>query len=218
MALATGSVLFSLLALAVPFVGMATVESSGDDDSALIQAVLDGDPSAYRGIVERYQGRIYSVVYGMLRNPEDSKEVAQEAFVKAYQKLSTFRLESKFYTWLCRIAINLSIDLLRKRKRRDHSEFDEGIGARDSSGEILDMYNSERPDKALERSELHTKIIQEVEKLPAEQKQAIVLREIDGLSYREISEIMNIPEGTVMSRLFYARKKLQEALAEYKNA
>ena len=218
MAFATGSVLFSLFALAVPFVGMATAESSGDDDSALIQAVLDGDPSAYRGIVERYQSRIYSVVYGMLRNPEDSKEVAQEAFVKAYQKLSTFRLESKFYTWLCRIAINLSIDLLRKRKRRDHSEFDEGIGARDSSGEILDMYNSERPDKALERSELHTKIIQEVEKLPAEQKQAIVLREIDGLSYREISEIMNIPEGTVMSRLFYARKKLQEALAEYKNA
>ena len=218
MAIASGSVLFSLLALAVPFVGMATAESSGDDDSALIQAVLDGDPSAYRGIVERYQSRIYSVVYGMLRNPEDSKEVAQEAFVKAYQKLSTFRLESKFYTWLCRIAINLSIDLLRKRKRRDHSEFDEGIGARDSSGEILDMYNNERPDKALERSELHTKIIQEVEKLPAEQKQAIVLREIDGLSYREISEIMNIPEGTVMSRLFYARKKLQEALAEYKNA
>lgn len=218
MALATGCTLFSLLALAVPFLGMATAESSGDDDSALIQAVLDGDPSAYRGIVERYQGRIYSVVYGMLRNPEDSKEVAQEAFVKAYQKLSTFRLESKFYTWLCRIAINLSIDLLRKRKRRDHSEFDEGIGARDSSGEILDMYNNERPDKLLERSELHTKIIQEVEKLPAEQKQAIVLREIDGLSYREISEIMNIPEGTVMSRLFYARKKLQEALAEYKNA
>lgn len=218
MALATGCTLFSLLALAVPFLGMATAESSGDDDSALIQAVLDGDPSAYRGIVERYQGRIYSVVYGMLRNPEDSKEVAQEAFVKAYQKLSTFRLESKFYTWLCRIAINLSIDLLRKRKRRDHSEFDEGIGARDSSGEILDMYNNDRPDKLLERSELHTKIIQEVEKLPAEQKQAIVLREIDGLSYREISEIMNIPEGTVMSRLFYARKKLQEALAEYKNA
>ena len=218
MALATGCTLFSLLALAVPFLGMATAESSGNDDSALIQAVLDGDPSAYRGIVERYQGRIYSVVYGMLRNPEDSKEVAQEAFVKAYQKLSTSRLESKFYTWLCRIAINLSIDLLRKRKRRDHSEFDEGIGARDSSGEILDMYNNERPDKLLERSELHTKIIQEVEKLPAEQKQAIVLREIDGLSYREISEIMNIPEGTVMSRLFYARKKLQEALAEYKNA
>ena len=81
MALATGSALFSLLALAVPFLGMATAESSGDDDSALIQAVLDGDPSAYRGIVERYQGRIYSVVYGMLRNPEDSKEVAQEAFV-----------------------------------------------------------------------------------------------------------------------------------------
>ena len=126
-------------------------------------------------------------------------------------------MESKFYTWLCRIAINLSIDLLRKRKRRSHSEFDEGIGAKDSSGEILDMYNNDRPDRALERSELHTKIIQEVEKLPAEQKQAIVLREIDGLSYREISEIMNIPEGTVMSRLFYARKKLQEALAEFKN-
>jgi RNA polymerase sigma-70 factor (ECF subfamily) len=217
MAIVSGSFILSLLAIAIPFVGMATAESTGDDDSTLIQAVLDGDPSAYRGIVERYQGRIYSVVYGMLRNPEDAKEVSQEAFVKAYQKLSTFRLESKFYTWICRISINLSIDLLRKRKRRDHSEFDEGIGAKDSSGQILDMYNNDRPDKAVERSEIHRRIIEEVEKLPPEQKQAIVLREIDGLSYREISEIMNIPEGTVMSRLFYARKKLQEALAEFKD-
>jgi RNA polymerase sigma-70 factor (ECF subfamily) len=79
------------------------------------------------------------------------------------------------------------------------------------------MYNNNRPDKAAERSEIHRRIIEEVEKLPPEQKQAIVLREIDGLSYREISEIMNIPEGTVMSRLFYARKKLQEALADFKD-
>ena len=217
MAIASGSFIFSLLALAVPFFGMASAESSKDEDSVLIQAVLDGDPSAYRGIVERYQGRIYSVVYGMLRNPEDAKEVSQEAFVKAYHKLSTFRLESKFYTWICRIAINLSIDLLRKKKRRDHTEFDEGIAATDSSGSVLEAYHSDRPDKAMERSEIHRRIIEEVEKLPSEQKQAIVLREIDGLSYREISEIMNIPEGTVMSRLFYARKKLQEALAEFKD-
>jgi len=217
MAIASGNMVLALLALAVPFLGMTSSDPDLDEDSQLVQAILDGDPSAYRGIVERYQGRIYGVVYGMVRNAEVAKEISQEAFVKAYQKLSTFRLESKFYTWICRIAINLSIDHLRKQKRRSYTEFDENIAAKDSGGDLLDSYNNDRPDVNLERSQLHKRIISEVEKLPPEQKQAIVLREIDGLSYREISEIMNIPEGTVMSRLYYARKKLQEALQDVKD-
>ena len=216
MLISSTTMTLSLLVLAIPFWGMATVKEANKEDSQLVQEILDGHPNAYRGIVERYQGRIYSVVFGMVRNPEDAKEISQEAFVKAFQKLHTFRLESKFYTWLCRISINLSIDHLRKKGRRSHSEFDEGIAIKNSSGDIIESHSSSRPDKALERSQLHQRIIQEVEKLPSEQKQAIVLREIDGLSYREISEIMNIPEGTVMSRLFYARKKLQEALRDLK--
>ena len=216
MLLSSSSIAISLLFFAVPFWGMASVEEANREDSQLVQEILQGNPNAYRGIVERYQNRIYGVVFGMVRNPEDAKELSQEAFVKAFQKLHTFRLESRFYTWLCRIAINLSIDHLRKKGRRSQSEFDEGIALKDSSGDMLDTYSQSRPDKAFERSELHQRIISEVEKLPAEQKQAIVLREIDGLSYREISEIMNIPEGTVMSRLFYARKKLQEALRDLK--
>ena len=142
---------------------------------------------------------------------------AQDAFVKAYRNLHTYRLESKFYTWLCRIAINLSIDWLRKKRIRKTSEFEDGVAAKGAGGSLFEGHEKENPHKNLERKQLYSKIIEEVEKLPDDQKQAIVLREIDGLSYREISEITGVAEGTVMSRLYYARKKLQQALKEFRD-
>ncbi len=200
---------------------MMTVAATREDpmvsreaDREMLEAVLAGDNTAYRGLVEKYQERIYAMAYGMLRNREDARDITQEAFVKAYHKLSTFRLESSFYTWLYRIAMNLAIDLTRKRKRRGESSgYDETIASRDGDGGIHEVHHGDSPSRVLERKQLYARIMDAMEKLPADQKQVILLRELEGLAYREIAEIMEIPEGTVMSRLFYARKKLQKLLA-----
>ncbi|MCB9676073.1 MAG: sigma-70 family RNA polymerase sigma factor [Alphaproteobacteria bacterium] len=191
---------------------------SRDEDAEMVKAVLGGDSTAYRGLVEKYQGRVYSMVYGMVRNREDARDITQDAFVKAFNNLKSFRLEASFYTWLYRIAMNKAIDHTRKRKRRGETgEFDENIANRDEDGGIADVHHSESPSKSLERKQLYTKIMESLEKLPADQKQVILLRELEGLSYKEISDVMGIPEGTVMSRLFYARKKMQKLLSGEKD-
>lgn len=189
-------------------------ETSREEDAELLKAVLAGDGTAYRGLVEKYQNRVYGMVYGMLRNREDARDITQEAFVKAFRNLEGFRLEASFYTWLYRIAMNLAIDFTRKRKRRESAGFDEGIAARDEDGGISEIHHGDSPRKALERKQLFQQIMTAMDTLPEDQKQVILLRELEGLSYKEISEVMDIPEGTVMSRLFYARKKLQKLLTD----
>jgi RNA polymerase sigma-70 factor (ECF subfamily) len=187
-----------------------------DPDAAMVAAVLDGDPEAYRVLVERYERRIYHVVYGMVRSPEDAKDLAQDAFIKAFQNLHRFRLESKFYTWLCRIAMNVAIDHLRKQKHRRHSEFDDSRGG--SEGAQVVRLHSAKDDPAanVARSQLNKTIMDAVETLPDDQKQVLILRELEDMPYKEIAEVLAIPEGTVMSRLYYARRRLQEMLAEHR--
>lgn len=188
--------------------------ASREADRELLEAVLAGDQTAYRGLVEKYQGRVYSMVYGMVRNREDARDITQDAFVKAYRNLAGFRLESSFYTWLYRIAMNLAIDHTRKRKRREVSGFDETIASKDGDGAIDQIHHEESPSKALERKQLLARIMDSMQKLSEDQREVILLREVEGLSYKEISDVMEIPEGTVMSRLFYARKKLQKLLSD----
>ena len=189
-----------------------SAEQAKVEDRQLVEAVLAGDPSAYRGLVERYQSRVFALVVGMVRNREDARDLTQEAFVKAFNNLSRFRLESSFYTWLYRIAMNLAIDHLRKHKNRNHSEFDEQIAARDGDGEVADAHLRESPRRVLERKELQGRILEALDKLSPEHKQIILLQEVEGLSYTEIAETLEVAEGTVMSRLFYARRKLQQLL------
>ena len=187
--------------------------ASHEADLELLTAVKAGDAEAYRGLVEKYQGRIYAVVFGMVRNQEDARDIAQDTFIKAYRNLESFRLESSFYTWLYRIAMNLAIDWTRRGKRRATSSFDETIAQRDGEGAIAEPHHSDNPAKNLERKQLYAVIMDALDKLPEDQKQVLLLRELEGLSYKEISDLLEIPEGTVMSRLFYARKKMQKLLA-----
>ncbi|MCB9663485.1 MAG: sigma-70 family RNA polymerase sigma factor [Alphaproteobacteria bacterium] len=182
-------------------------------DAALVERVRDGDATAYRGLVEKYQTRVYHVIYGMVRNREDALDLSQETFVKAYRNLHGFRADSRFYTWLYRIAMNVAIDFTRRRARAPVSGLDEAVAARDADGTIAAVHHEGSPRKALERKELHGAILDAVEALPEQQRQIILLREVEGLSYKEIAEVLDVPEGTVMSRLYYARKKLQAELA-----
>ncbi len=183
-------------------------------DAELIRRVLDGDGAAYRPLVERYQNRVHAMVYGMVRNPEDARDIVQNAFVKAYRNLSTFRVESSFYTWVYRIAMNLAIDHVRKNKRRKTTGFDEAIAARDDDGSMLEVHHEDSPQRAMQRKQLQQRIFSALDTLSEEHREIILLREVEGLSYKEIADAMGIPEGTVMSRLFYARKKLQGLLSD----
>ena len=182
-------------------------------DADLVERVRGGDGTAFRGLVERYQERVYTLVYGMVRNAEDAKDLTQEAFVKAYRKLDSFRLEASFYTWLYRIAMNGAIDHLRRQSRRKETEYDDAR-APSEQGEFEADHVKSSPGRDLERKQLYNRIMDAMETLSPEHRQIVLLREIEGLSYKEIADSLGLAEGTVMSRLFYARKKLQQALRD----
>jgi RNA polymerase sigma-70 factor (ECF subfamily) len=193
---------------------VTAVNPNREIDAKIVMAIRGGDAGAYRELVEKYQSRIYAMVCGMVRDREEAHDLTQDAFVKAFKNLDRFRLEASFYTWLYRIASNLSIDWLRKQKRRKHDEFDESKAARDSTGVIDPVYQKHSPAKEMERSQLKERIFDAMETLSPEHRQIVLLREVEGYSYAEIADVMGIPEGTVMSRLFYARRKLQGLLRE----
>ncbi|RJP73050.1 MAG: sigma-70 family RNA polymerase sigma factor [Candidatus Abyssobacteria bacterium SURF_17] len=184
-------------------------------DEELVERIRQGEQAAFQTVVEKYQQRMYAVAYGLLGNREDALDTVQEAFVKAYRSLAKFKGESSLYTWLYRITVNAAIDLERKAGRREEVEFREEIEPDEEKGEYPAAPPSENPVEQLMRKELGGLIEDAIQKLPSEQRTAIVLREIEGLSYKEIAGIMKCSEGTVMSRLHYGRKKLQELLGPH---
>jgi RNA polymerase sigma-70 factor (ECF subfamily) len=200
-------------------------DSQTPSDEELVSATLRGDRQAYRTLVERYQARIFSMAYDVVRNKEDAEDVTQESFVKAFLSLDKFKGQSSFYTWLYRIAFNMAVDVRRKTSRRggNHLEYKETLsvspsGRPDGTGEseqVSTLQSIEGPHEALVRKQAARKIHEVLAKLSEEHRAVITLREIDGLNYDEISEALGIPKGTVMSRLFYARKALQKALGEF---
>ncbi len=203
----------ALLGALLPLIGAALNLERGSD-ADIVRAVQAGDTGAYRAVVERYQERVYAVLYGMVRNREDARDLTQETFVRAFQNLKSFQGQSSVYTWLYRIAMNTGLDHLRRQKQRAHDAFEDGVATREMGGAMSEGSHRDGPVRTLERKRLHAKLLDALQALPEDQRQIVVLREVDGLSYKEISEVLDIPEGTVMSRLFYARKKLQAALAE----
>ena len=182
-------------------------------DAALVERIVQNDQAAYKILVERYQGKIYAVAYGVLQSREDAREVTQEAFIKAYRNLPSFRRDSSFYTWIYRITVNLSIDFQRRAYRKRETVLDEArITPEDAH------HTGPRPlatpGQSLERKQLAARIKAAIDMLPEDQRTAVVLREVQGLSYKEIAETMGCAEGTVMSRLYYGRQKLQQILKD----
>lgn len=176
-------------------------------DSELVQHCQAGDMSAFQELVCRYQQKIFTVIVGLLRNRDDALEVAQETFFRAYRKLKSFQGDSTFYTWLYRIAVNTAIDAQR-RQNRNPLEFRESMDA------IMQERNevAKDPFADVHDKELRTKLLQAINDLTPEHRAVIVLRSLEGLSYKDIGKVLGCSEGTVMSRLHYARKKLQEKL------
>lgn len=184
-------------------------------DAVLIRRAQLGDQAAFREIVERYQHRLYAVAYGVLHNREDALDAVQETFIKMHRSLDNFKSESALFTWLYRICMNAAIDLQRKRARRPTVEFDETIApdAEDAGADVVPR--TANPSRELSNKELGQLIEHAITQLPEAQRRVVVLREIETLSYQEIAEICECSTGTVMSRLHYGRKRLQQILEPY---
>lgn len=184
----------------------------------LIRRLRDRDEKAFREIMELYGDRIYNLTYRMLGSREEAEDVSQEIFITVFKSIESFRGESKFSTWLYRIAANHCknrIKYLARRHDRDQSEYEEGV-SRDGVESALTAPNpSPRPDKQLEGMQLE-RIMQEcLDGLDEDQRMLIVLRDIEELSYEEISSVTNLPEGTVKSRLHRARLALRKKIMKH---
>jgi len=184
------------------------------DDSDLVKQAQAGNYSSFDTLVTRHRGKVYAMIVNMVKNDADAWDLAQDSFIKAWKALPKFENRSKFSTWLFRISHNVVYDWMRKKKIRSEGELDDELLDRNR----IDMTASTapkqslRPDEALASNELRLEIEAALNKLSPEHKETIVLREVQGMDYKEIAEIMECSLGTVMSRLFYARKKLQTLL------
>jgi len=186
--------------------------------SNLVKLAKQGDLSAFDSLTLMFRERLYGVVYNMTFNHEDAADLTQEAFVKAFRSLSKFKEKSSFFTWIYRIGVNLALNHLKKKKARKFFSFDQcitdGVSSKDSEQFSSKESNSVRTTLL---NELHEKLNEALLKLSDKHRTIVVLFEIDGLSHKEIASIMKCTEGTVRSRLHYAKLQLQSFLSEYIN-
>jgi RNA polymerase sigma-70 factor (ECF subfamily) len=195
---------------------MTVNDHSSADDQTLVRASQRGDMAAFEELVARHRDRIYARAYSMMRNEEEAVDLSQEAWVKGWQRLAQFHGESSFGTWMTRIIINLCLDQLRKHKRQRAESIeamDEESGGVERQMPVITV----NPTAGLERGELRQRIDQALGLLSYEHRTSLVLHEFEEMEYREIARTMGCSIGTVMSRLFYARRKLAALLADLKN-
>lgn len=185
-----------------------------DSDLALVQRVQSGDKQAFNLLVQKYQYRVKHLVCRFISDQADQEDVVQESFLKAYRSLGKFRGDSAFYTWLYRVAVNTSKNFLVARNRRPVPH--ESIGGDVSfSQEDVHPIENDSPEVVVRRDRLIDAIKQAIEELPDDLKEAIQLREVDGLSYEDIAQLMNCPIGTVRSRIFRAREAIRESISDH---
>jgi RNA polymerase sigma-70 factor, ECF subfamily len=186
----------------------AGVEQS---DLELVRRAQRNERGAFDLLVLRYQHKVVKLVARLLRDPAEAEDVAQEAFVKAYRALGSFRGDSAFYTWLYRIAVNTARNTMASRQRRP-IEYEADLSESEQSAVDARMKDTDTPEAAALSEEIHQTVNRAVEELPEDLRTAIILREIEGLSYEEIATAMDCPVGTVRSRIFRAREAIDRSL------
>lgn len=196
-------------------------DAVSNEDQELVLLAQKGDARAFEKLVVRYQRKVYAVAFGMVRNRQDALDITQEAFIKVHRYLGNFQGSSSFYTWLYRIVVNLAIDHLRKGGKGPPLDYDDRV-RRDESNtagdpSILPSILGSNPAKSLARKELLEQMQIALDALPPYHRAVIVMRELEGMSYKEMAKAMQVSKGTIMSRLHHARHKLQKMLEEYLN-
>lgn len=190
-------------------------DHSGKADEALVRAAQKGDMGAFEELIARHRDKVYARAFSMMRNEDSAIDLSQEAWVKAWQRLHQFQGEASFLTWMTRIVINLCLDQLRKQKRlraESIEQLDEDLGGVERQMPII----TPNPTERLERIELRERIDRALGQLSYEHRTVLVLHEFQELEYKEIAKSMGCSIGTVMSRLFYARRKMAVLLAGLK--
>jgi RNA polymerase sigma factor (sigma-70 family) len=185
------------------------------EESELVRRARKGDLGAYDQLVQRYQERIYATVYHMTSNHEDANDLAQEAFIKGYQALKSFKGGSSFYTWVYRIAVNKTINFLKQRKNRSQMSLNDLDFNAEHDPDLVALISDKTPRREAGLSELQEKLNEGMQKLSESHRLVVTLHDVQGLSHEEIAKIMGCNIGTVRSRLFYARQQLQGFLADY---
>lgn len=185
-----------------------------DDDLRLVALAQKGDLGSYDVLVTRHRARIFAMIRNMIHQEADAWDLSQEVFIKAWKALPRFEARARFSTWLYRIAHNTVYDWVRKRKIESAGELNDEIFEREriDSSSFTTPAGGESPDKTMAHGELRAKIEEALGKLSPEHREVVVLKDVQGLSYKEIADVMECSLGTVMSRLFYARQKLQTML------
>lgn len=171
-----------------------------------------GDEDAFGELVKTFHGRVFGVIYRMVKDAEDARELAQQTWVKAWQRLGSYKGDAQFFTWVYRIAVNTVLDEGRRAARRKEVSLDEEPGREPQAAVEWQGPDDGRPDRQLEREEIRKAFEAALDGLSAEHRVALILREVEGLSYREIAQAMKCRTGTVMSRIFYARRYVQERM------
>ena len=194
----------------------ATLAQADVSELDLVRRCQAGDTEAFDELVTRYRTRVFSMIYNMVHSEQDAWDLAQDSFLKAWKSIKRFRGRSSFYTWIYRIVMNVTIDWLRKKHVKGAgTEFDDAIQLREVDPASQTVPKTEAlPYETMERGEIRVRIDQAIAQLSPEQRAVILMKEIEGMQYHEIVETLGCSIGTVMSRLFYARKKLQTLLKD----
>jgi len=181
----------------------------------LVRRAQKGDLEAYDELIKRYQERIYATVYHMTSNHEDANDLSQDAFIKAFQALKSFKGGSSFYTWLYRIAVNKTINFLKQRKNKLHMSLNDLDFNTENNPDLVALISDKTPRREAGLKELSEKLNEALLKLSEQHRLVMVLHDVQGQSHEEIAEIMDCNIGTVRSRLFYARQQMQAWLTDY---
>jgi RNA polymerase sigma-70 factor (ECF subfamily) len=184
-------------------------------DRELVARTQAGDPTAFDQLLLRYQQRVYGVIYNMVNNHADTNDLLMETFAKAYQNIHGYKADAAFYTWIYRIAVNQSINFLRRNKYRNDVSMDDTDSELQNQKEFMDPGISSDVDRQNNIAELQKKLNESLMKLSEQHRAVVTLFDVQGLSHAEIAKVMGCSEGTVRSRLFYAHKQLQNYLKGY---
>jgi len=191
-------------------------ELNSSDDESLVRQTQAGDTRAFDALWQKYSPRIYSLIYNMTSNHEDTNDLLLEVFAKAYRSMSGFRGRSTFYTWIHAIAVNMTINFLKKRGRRFQMSLDDLDANVQNQKEFIDLTATNTPVREVDLSELQQRLNEAMMKLSVEHRAVVTMFDIQGMPHAEIAKILGVPEATVRSRLFYAHRQLQNFLEEFR--
>ncbi len=194
---------------------MSDTPDNDPDDDELIERTRSGDASAFDGLVIRYSPRLYGLVYNMTSNHEDTHDLLQDVFAKAFRSIGGFRKKSSFYTWIHSIAVNMTINFLKRRNKRQQLSLDDVDSGILNDAEFLELTSGSDPVRDVDLAEMQRRINFAMMKLSPEHRMVVTLFDIQDLPHAEIAKMMGVSEGTVRSRLFYAHRQLQNYLEEF---